>query len=151
MLKPLAKGAAASLDQRRLVKNNARKLQRDRAMNRHGHPSYWSTNGFIGTHQLKHAQTFSSTIHCVLCHKMNCEIPILRRGRAGIDSVPDAAAARAPKRIATSSGAARAGNERMERLKKFQEERARKRAEARTKETKAPFYVGVYKVGLGFL
>ena len=83
---------------------------------------------------------------------MNCEIPILHRGRAGIDSVPDAAAAaRAPKRIATSSGAARAGNERMERLKKFQEERARKRAEARTKETKAPFYVGVYKVGLGFL
>ena len=41
-----------------------------------------------------------------------------------------------------------AGNERMERLKKFQQERARKRAEARAKEPKAPFYVGVYKVGL---
>ena len=61
----------------------------------------------------------------------------------------DTAAARAPKRIATSSTAA--GNERMERLKKFQEDRARKRAEARAKEPKAPFYVGVYKVGLVLL
>ena len=39
----------------------------------------------------------------------------------------------------------------MERLKKFQEDRARKRAEARAKEPKAPFYVGVYKVGLVLL
>ena len=59
---------------------------------------------------------------------------------------------RAPKRPAatTTSAAARAaGNERMERLRRFQEERARKRAEARAKAPKAPFYVGVYKVGIG--
>ena len=59
---------------------------------------------------------------------------------------------RAPKRPAatTTSAAARAaGNERMERLRRFQEERARKRAEARAKAPKAPFYVGVYKVGTG--
>ena len=48
------------------------------------------------------------------------------------------------------SAAARvAGNERMERLRKFQEERARKRAEVRAKAPKVPFYVGVYKVRHG--
>ena len=64
------------------------------------------------------------------------------------------ATAAAPQRMAkrpssfnTAKRMAAAGNERMERLRKFQDERARKRAEVRANEPKVPFYVGVYKVG----
>lgn len=111
MLKPAAaRGTAASRDQRRLVENNARKLQRERAMN---------------------------------------------RGRAGMAEAPSSstATAAAPQRMAkrpssfnTAKRMAAAGNERMERLRKFQDERARKRAEVRANEPKVPFYVGVYKL-----
>ena len=81
----------------------------------------------------------------LIFNKIDNYASTIHRGRAGMGSLTEAPA---PKRTAASAlSRAAAGNERMERLRKFQEERARKRAEARAKAPKAPFYVGVYKVG----